>query len=207
MLARTRPSLADLYADVAAGWQAGIERLGYPAAYGALFAAAPPGAPGRVLDLGTGSGAFAEAALRAAGRPAEHLALLDTSREMLVAAEARLAGRAPITFHHAPVGTDALPEAGFDTVLAAHVVEHLGDPAGALRWCRARLAPGGRLYLAVSRPHWCTALLRWKWGHRAYRPEAVLALLKGAGFADARHIAFPAGPPSRTSAGYVAVRG
>ncbi|MEM1065637.1 MAG: class I SAM-dependent methyltransferase [Pseudomonadota bacterium] len=204
MLTRRRPALADLYADVAAGWQAGIERLGYPAAYTALFTAAPLGAPGRVLDLGTGSGAFAEAALRAAELPAESLALLDTSPEMLAAASARLQSHATTTTHNVPVGTDALPLSGFDTVLAAHVIEHLEDPQDALRWCRARLAPGGQFYLAVSRPHWCTALLRWKWGHRAYRPETVVALLKAAGFANVRHVAFPAGPPSRTSAGYVA---
>lgn len=201
----TRPSLPDLYGRVAETWQGGIERLGYPAAYAALFAAAPPPAPGRMLDLGTGSGAFAAACLRAAPSRPDALTLLDTSAEMLDRAREHLAtmGLAPECIHSG-IGADALAARTFDTILAAHVIEHLDDPHAALAWCRDRLAPAGQLYLAVSRPHWCTALLRWKWGHRAYRPEVMLEMLSQAGFRGLRHVPFPSGPPSRTSAGYVA---
>jgi SAM-dependent methyltransferase len=97
-------------------------------------------------------------------------------------------------------------EAGYDVVLVAHVIEHLPDTDAALRWILTRLRPGGRLYLSASRPHWCTAILRWKWGHRAFRPEDFVARLSRAGFAEIRHVPYSAGPPSRTSAGYAAVR-
>jgi len=50
----------------------------------------------------------------------------------------------------------------FDTVLAAHTLEHLDNPAAALRDLAAMLAPGGRLIIAVpqerlrgeSTAHW-----------------------------------------------------
>ncbi|MBT8473940.1 MAG: class I SAM-dependent methyltransferase [Alphaproteobacteria bacterium] len=199
-----RPALGALYDAISDRWQAGLDRLGYPAAYAELFRAGPAQAPGRMLDLGTGSGAFAMAALQRCG-PADRVVLLDISDRMLGEAARRLAATGvTVETLAAPVGSDALAPEVFDTVLAAHVIEHLDDVPAALAWCRRRLVSGGHFYLCVSRPHWCTALLRWKWGHRAYAPDRMMALLAGAGFRDIRHVAFSSGPPSRTSAGYIA---
>ena len=203
-MARQQNSLIGKYAEAAQGWQAGLARLGYPQAYAALFAGAPPA--GRVLDVGTGSGAFAEAFL--AGRPApERLDLVDPVAEMLDVAGTRLTPLASdIRMIRSGLGSATVPEAGYDAVLCAHVVEHLDDPAGAVAWLASRVRPGGRLYLSVSRPHWCTALLRWVWGHRAYRPREVTGMLTGAGLAGIELQRYPKGPPSRTSCGYRAIR-
>ena len=200
---RERNALLRAYDKAAEGWHEGISKLGYPGAYRALLTTHPPAPATRVLDAGTGSGAFAAAFLDVAGPPA-HLTLLDPSRPMLEEAGTRLRtqGTTPELIETG-IGTDLA--ARFDVVLCAHVIEHLPDPAAALTWLLGRLAPGGRLYLAASRPHWCTAILRWKWGHRAFRPEEMLEMFRTVG-ASATPFAFPAGPPSRTSMGYVARR-
>lgn len=40
-----------------------------------------------------------------------------------------------------------IPDASYDFIIAAHVIEHLRNPIGALRaWCRV-LKPGGKIYL------------------------------------------------------------
>lgn len=198
------PRLVARYDSVAHRWHRKVSRLGYPAAYAALFADSAHGA--RVLDIGTGTGAMAEAWCRVVGTPKE-LVLLDPSREMLDQAGRRLARWAvPMRRLAAGAGSDEVPEERFDVVLLAHVLEHLPDPDSTLAWIRTRLRPGGTLYLAASRPHWCTALLRWVWGHQAFSPEDMRARLERAGLVQISTIPFPIGPPSRTSMGYIASR-
>lgn len=201
--------LAALYDRVASGWSATVMRLGYPAAYHALLAPRVPVRARSVLDVGAGTGAFAEAYLDCAGASGvpDQLTLLDPSGQMLDEATARLSARsARLAAVVAPAGGDSLHAERFDVALCAHVLEHLDDPDGVLGWIRDRLAPGGTLFLVVSRPHWCTALLRWQWGHRAFHPDDMLDRLTRAGFIDVHAIRFPLGPPSRTSMGYVARR-
>lgn len=99
-----------------------------------------------------------------------------------------------------------LTNSTYDAVLSAHVVEHFPDPAAAIAWLVARLRPGGRLLLAVSRPHWCTMLLRLRWGNASIRPDRVVALLREAGLEDITVLPFAAGSPRRTSYGYTARR-
>ncbi|MEL6518743.1 MAG: class I SAM-dependent methyltransferase [Pseudomonadota bacterium] len=200
-----RAQLSDLYDAMADRWQSTIERLGYGAAYSAFFEGLGPLTHRRIADLGTGTGAFAAAYLGACTRKPDACILLDTSAAMLDIARREIAGQG-ITAHTAvtPLGADIPAPRACDALLAAHVIEHTQDPAHTLSWCRTCLCPGGTLYLAVSRPHWCTALLRWKWGHRAYRPDQMQAILRQAGFTDICHIPFAKGPPSRTSAAYVA---
>ena len=200
----TPTTLSRAYDAAANGWGATVARLGYPGAYRALLAAFPPAGRNRVLDAGCGSGAFALAWCEIAGEPGR-LTLLDPSRPMLDAARAALPAPAK-TLIQAGLGTGKIAPGSQDAVLCAHVVEHLPEPGAALGWLLSRLRPGGRLYLVASRPHWCTALLRWKWGHRAYRPGHMLEMLSGAGAANSRAFVFPVGPPSRTSMGYVADR-
>ena len=67
-------------------------------------------------------------------------------------------------------------------------------------------APGGRLVLALSKPHWCTALVRWRWGNAAYTPDHAKTMLAQAGFTHITAHPFPSGPPSRVSHGYIARR-
>ena len=58
-----------------------------------------------------------------------------------------------------------LPEEGFDCVIFWHVLEHLRDPAAALRRSARLLTPGGLLVVAVPN------LASWQasWGRRPDR--------------------------------------
>ncbi|WP_299591730.1 class I SAM-dependent methyltransferase [uncultured Tateyamaria sp.] len=196
-------ALQSIYDAAATGWQDGISRLGFLSAYADLMSAAPQiETRPRVLDVGTGTGAFAQAWLDAHDAPAT-LTLTDISQAMLDTALARLPGANAFA---APLGAalDQLPPQ--DVVLCAHVVEHLDDPQAALAWLHGQLAPGGMLVLALSRPHWCTALVRWRWGNAAYTPVQARNMLEAAGFTDIIPHPFKSGPPSRVSHGYIAVR-
>ncbi len=203
---RKHKGLTARYAQAARNWHSGIVRLGYPEAYLRLLAARKARAKDHVLDVGTGSGLFSEIWHRSNGPPAS-LTLLDPCRPMLSDACARMAELgASFDAIESGIGTEAIPSESADVVLCAHVLEHLDDPLEGLSWVRSRLVPGGTAFLAVSRPHWCTALLRWRWGHRAYGPEVMFELLNRAGFSEIELVPFVAGPPSRTSMGYVANR-
>ncbi|MEM8654495.1 MAG: class I SAM-dependent methyltransferase [Pseudomonadota bacterium] len=196
-------TLQSIYDVAATGWQSGISKLGFLAAYADLMQAVPTQPkPPKVLDVGTGTGAFAKAWVETQGTPGA-LTLTDISPAMLDAAAAHLPGARTLT---APLGAplDALPPQ--DVVLCAHVIEHLDDPQGALRWLHDRLAPGGALVLALSRPHWCTALVRWRWGNAAFSPAQARSMLAQAGFTDITLHPFAKGPPARVSHGYIARR-
>ncbi|WP_415402618.1 class I SAM-dependent methyltransferase [Tateyamaria sp. SN3-11] len=198
---RTGP-LQAVYDAAAAGWQDGISKLGFDTAYRHLMQQVPPPqkAP-QVLDVGTGTGAFAGAWIDAHGVP-NRLTLTDISPAMLEAASKRLAPSRTIT---ARLGT-ALDIPAQDVVLCAHVIEHLDDPQAALDWLHDQLVPGGTLVMAISKPHWCTALVRWRWGNAAYTPDHAQEMLARAGFTHIAAHPFTSGPPSRVSHGYVAQR-
>ncbi|MEL7025731.1 MAG: class I SAM-dependent methyltransferase [Pseudomonadota bacterium] len=197
----TTDALSLRYDRAAPAWDGKISRLGYNAAYDHLLRAAKlPVTPGRVLDAGCGTGAFVAALLRK--RPATAVDLLDASPEMLRQARLKL-GRAGQDF--SDLFDPDVPETGYDVVLAGHLIEHLDDPAAGLHWLATRAKPGGKLILSVSKPHWCTALIRLVWGHKAFQPDEICAWAKAAALST-DVIAFPDGPPSRTSMGYIMTR-
>ncbi|MEL7105332.1 MAG: class I SAM-dependent methyltransferase [Pseudomonadota bacterium] len=183
-------------------WHGKIARLGYLTAYRHLIAQAALGPRLRqALDAGCGTGAFALMLqdMAAPGR----IDLLDLSASMRAAARKNLhhvGGRVGAEF--SSLSSNDVPRGAYDVILAAHFIEHLDDPARALSRFARCLAPGGTVLLAVSKPHWCTALIRFVWGHQAFQPNTVMAWAEAAGF-DATSVAFPSGPPSRTSMGYI----
>jgi len=132
----------DAHDRAAPRWGDKMRTLGYDDAYlGFLTAQAEPVAPGtRVIDIGAGTGAFAEAWVAARGRPAG-LTLLDPSPAMLDRGRAAIAGRGvePRLVRGRP-GEVALDPA--DVALAAHVVEHCPDPGLALAQMASLLRPG-----------------------------------------------------------------
>jgi SAM-dependent methyltransferase len=79
------------------------------------------------------------------------------------------------------------PHAGrFDSIILSEVLEHLEDPAGALRAIRTLLSPGGRL--------WINAPANGPAPDHLYlfrRPEELEALVGEAGFAVARMAPYP----------------
>ena len=202
-------TLKSLYARFADRWHQGVLRLGYIAAYDQLVAddvdkRISPVGP--VFDAGTGTGAFALSFVQRHPEVTQ-LTLLDMSPEMLAQAVENLHAKDVETIPRVgALGTNELAPNTYGTILCAHVIEHTEAPEEHLRWFCSRLTKGGTLLLSVSKPHWCTAIVRWRWGHKAYPPHQVLKMLEDAGFEEISEIRFKSGPPSRTSCGYRAKR-
>lgn len=199
-------SLNAAYDRAAGGWHDKLRSLGFFADYTGLAEAGMrrSGAAHAVLDVGCGTGALSTAWVEAGGLAKNgQLDLLDPSSRMLEQACARLGGLHPRALEGG-VGCPDLPDRSYNVVLCAHVIEHLPDPVDSLAWMASKLKPGGHLVLAVSQPHWCTALVRLRWGSKAWRAGEVLGMLERSNLKDVRTHAFEAGPPSRLSCGYVA---
>ena len=116
-----------------------------------------PIVPGeRVLDLGAGAGRHSFALLR---RGADVVALDHSSTEMEsvrdMFAAMREAGEVPAEARALAVRGDAyrlpFPDASFDKVIAAEVLEHLPDDELAFAELERVLKPGGRLAVTVPR--------------------------------------------------------
>jgi SAM-dependent methyltransferase len=143
----------------------------------------PAGA--EVLEIGAGDGRLL-AALAARGH---RVAGIEPSAPYAASARAR-------GLDVATVGVEAAdhPDASRDVVLLWHVLEHLEDPAGALRRARAWLRPGGTLVVAVpNRASWQASLGGDRWFHQDvprhlthFTPRGLSALLERCGFRTTR---------------------
>jgi SAM-dependent methyltransferase len=142
---------------------------------------------GEVLELGTGSGANAEALL---GRfPTLGLTATDLDPAMLSAARARLSkfgDRARV--EAADAATLEFADASFDGVVTLLMLHHVGDWSAALGETFRVLRPGGRLFgYDLTR----SGMVARRHGHDDpdHNPAAVEELgsgLAAAGFSDAR---------------------
>lgn len=187
------------YDNVADRWDQSVSRLGYPKAYrDFLRSVVVP--KGRVLDIGTGSGVFVRAWLACGG--SKDVTLLDPSAGMLAAASRTVTGLGSRVELVQARLEDIEVSVEYDTVLAAHVIEHMRDPSDALRRIRRLLAPGGQALLVISRPHWCQWVLWPRYRHRWYGANTIAALADKEGLSVVRLHKFAAGPPRRTSIGY-----
>ena len=199
------PDLTNRYNKASNRWRDKMRTLGYYDAYLGFLSMPGHRAPQLVdvLDVGSGTGAFAESWVAVNGAP-RTLTLLEPSAPMLTRAKAALEERGVTP--KAVEGTLEDPQGAeaADDVLVAHVIEHCVDPLDALKAIRALTRTGGRLHLVVSKPHWCNALIWLQWRHRTFQPGEIHELLSNAGFAVTATYSFPAGPPSRTSFGLVA---
>lgn len=106
--------------------------------------AAGVGAGSKVLDVGTGTGLLAEAAVH---RGAE-VTGTDISDGMIAAARARVPG---VQFAVAPAERQPVADGAFDAVVMGLLLFMLPDPAAALAEVRRTLRPGGRLACSLWR--------------------------------------------------------
>ncbi|HKW93349.1 MAG TPA: class I SAM-dependent methyltransferase [Methylomirabilota bacterium] len=139
-------------------------------------------APGRLLDVGCGTGAFVCAALERGWEAAG----LDSSDWMVTRGRARCP---PATFWRGALGVVNFPPQSFDVITMWNVLEHVVAPREALRRVREWLAPGGGVFLSmpngsslVSRlmgRRWPLLLREHLW---YFGPRTIGRLLADAGF-------------------------
>ena len=154
------------------------------ARFGLVEGLDPEGGQGRCLEVGPGAGVELSS-LRALGWEAYGLEI-----DPVAAERARATSGCEVR-----VGTlesAAYPAGRFDLVYASHVLEHLPDPARALRRCRELLAPGGRLVLVSPNPQALTVRLFERFSCVFEPPrhlvlptvEAAVPLLRKEGFSE-----------------------
>jgi O-antigen biosynthesis protein len=125
-------------------------------------------APGRrFLDVGCGGGALA-AALKAAG--AAHVAGIEPNPSAAARAGERLDELVEGSVLEVPLPFGA---GEFDYLIFADVLEHLPDPAAAIRRCLPYLAPDGRVIVSVPNMRFYLVLLRLTFDRWSYTDAGI----------------------------------
>lgn len=144
----------------------------------------PVGPADRVLDLGCGAGRHAFAMLR---KGADVIAL-DYSMPEIESVTAmframREEGEVPAGAQAVAVRGDAyrlpFPDASFDVIVAAEVLEHLHDDARAFAELERVLKPGGRI--AVTVPRWFPERVCWALSDAYHQVEGGHVRIYGRG--------------------------
>src|SRR6266545_3821837 len=169
--------LTTRYDAAAPRWDRTMQRLGYPRAYTRLLDELRqkgvldrwPPSP-RVLDCGLGTGVLAMAFARVVSG-VTIVTGIDISLTMLHHAVANLAAaRVTAELQQADARCHPYGDDEFDTVLSAHMLEHLPTPREALGEMARVLRPGGLLIVIAVRATVVDAVIRLKWGHAPVRP-------------------------------------
>jgi ubiquinone/menaquinone biosynthesis C-methylase UbiE len=138
--------------------------------------------PGRVLDVGCGTGRLLRRA--AASFPDADLVGVDPAADMVRQAEA--ARPADVGARFVQAAAEALPfgDASFDLVVSSMSFHHWADQRAGLREARRVLAPGGLLALGDALAvGWPLRLALWAAGKRGrfHTPDELDAMLAGQG--------------------------
>jgi len=134
---------------------------------------------GKVLDLASGDGVFAE--LIAPG--CQRLTCVDISDTVLTAARRRLAAHNNIAFQQGDMHALPFAAASFDTVFALHALSYSAEPAKALAEVHRVIKPKGTLIVAALAEHPHVETVR-AYDHRnpGFKPQALARLLTQTGF-------------------------
>lgn len=180
--------LTRTYDRAARRWSQKLDRLGFPAAYEALFrgvlsedAPVATGSQLRVLDCGVGTGALSCALARALPAPFR-LDAIDISPCMLVRARRRLRDTGlKVSLRHGDVRQPPYGTGVFDLVMTGHVLEHLADPSLALREMVRVLKPGGLFIACLTRRSPLGAWVHLKWRTHQVTPAEAESWLRDSG--------------------------
>lgn len=140
-----------MYDDFADAFAAHAEDSAYNAHYDrpAVLGLLGDVAGRRVLDVGCGSGLYAEELVR---RGAEVIGF-DGSGGLVELARQRVGSAADLRVHDLSDPLDWLGDESVDDAVMALVLHHLEDPVPALRELRRVLRPRGRLVLSTVHPY------------------------------------------------------
>lgn len=155
-----------------------------------------------VGDLGCGTGQLTAVL-------APHVAQVigvDSSRDMLQAARARLKGVDGVDFRLGNLEALPIEDGELDAAVMALVLHHVPEPSLALAECARALKPDGRVLVVDMLPH-DRAEYQQQMGHvwLGFSEKQITRFLEGAGFADARVRMLPADPDARGPALFAAV--
>lgn len=200
------------YDKLSGVWQTKIDRFGFESAYAELISrvlchwryrvtARRPD----VLDAGIGTGSMTAAFAQVLGRPCR-LVGVDVSADMLREARSRFAQEPVLPeLLQADLAALPFPDASFDVVLIAHVLEHMSQPDRAVAELHRVLKPGGVVIACITRRSWMGAYVQMIW--RTHQVDVSLARrwLNRAGFGAVRPVPLAKSRAARRwSIGYVA---
>ena len=200
---RTAPSIDTLrsrYDASAHQWHDNLARLGQLHDYQLLFNSQAVrdrlshlDQTSKILDCGVGTGAFSLALLDSIDQPA-HVSGVDISTPMLTHAEQNLENRCPtLDLRWGDIRRLPFADDSFDTVIFAHVLEHLAEPVDTLREMVRVLKPGAPLIGSVTRKGLGQLLLSLRWQNRGYAANQLDACLQAAGLEAVRSFDYGTG--------------
>jgi len=146
--------------------------------------------PGRLLDIGTGTGRIAELL----APHATHIVALDKNLDMLRVARARLQALGPdkVELQQGDFTDLPFPAHHFDTVLLHQVLHFAQDPALALREAARVTRPGGRIAVVDLARHERDELRdRHAHARLGFADATMVKLLTEAGFKPATPVEVP----------------
>ncbi len=145
-----------------------------------MLALAASAAPGRVLDIGCGTGYLLRQLARHYPQATE-LAGIDPAPSMIEAAAAS-ADDERLRFSSGAAERLSYPEGSFDLVVSTTSFDHWSDQQAGLRECARVLVPGGRLILADLFSIWLIPTLTGGRRGKARTQRRASQLLSAAGF-------------------------
>ena len=147
------------------------------------------GDPARVLDVGCGDGRWLRLLREAAERRGTAVTLEGIEFEEDAAARAEREAGAVV--HRGLLESVSLKAGAYDLIVLKDVIEHVADPAGALRTLRGLLRDGGRLFVETPNHRsrdWALFRDRYWGGYHfprhftVFHPGALARLCVAAGF-------------------------